>query len=297
MLKSFEKKNLGLAAAAALLAAAFLWAYWPTLAGLVNAWEHVPDYSHGFFVVPVAIFILWARRDRFPGVSGRLAWFGLALIALSLAVRMLGAHLFLDALDGWSILLWVGGAVWFLFGRRVFWWSLPSVLFLWFMVPLPFRIEHSLSRPLQHVATVISCFVLQCLGQPALSERYTIFLGDNQLEVAQACSGLRIFVGIVALAFVFVILVRRSWWERALLVLCIVPVTLVANATRIVVTGLFMQWTDGKDTHALVHDWAGYVMVPYAAALFALTVWYLSRLVRTVEIVDAGDVARHLAAS
>ena len=91
------------------------------------------------------------------------------------------------------------------------------------MVPLPFRLEHALSRPLQHAATRISCWILQCLGQPALSEGNIIFLGDQRLEVAQACSGLRIFVGIVALAFVFVVLVRRTWWEKTLLVVCIVP--------------------------------------------------------------------------
>jgi exosortase len=296
-MKTLEKKNRWIAVASPLLAAAFVWSYWPTLAGLVHAWDNVPDYSHGFFVAPLAIFILWARREQFPGVSGRLSWLGLGLIGLSVGVRMVGAHLYLDAMDGWSIPLWVGGAVWFLFGARVFWWSLPSVVFLWFMVPLPFRLEHGLSRPLQHVATTVSCWVLQCLGQPALSEANIIHLGEHPLEVAQACSGLRIFVGIVALAFIFLVLVRRTWWEKALLVLCIIPVTLVANATRIVVTGLLLQWTDGESAHALAHDWAGYVMIPYAAALFALAVWYLGRLVRTVEIVDAGDVARHLAKS
>ena len=173
---------------------------------------------------------------------------------------------------------------------------LPSVVFLWFMVPLPFRLEHALSRPLQHVATTISCWILQCLGQPALAEGTRIFLGDDELQVARDCSGLRIFVGIVALAFVFVVLVRRTWWERALLVLCIVPVTLAANVTRIVVTGLLFQWIDGESAHACIHDWAGYVMIPYAAALFALAVWYLGKLVQTVDIVDAGDIARrHLA--
>jgi len=294
-MKSLEKNNLVITAAAAMLAVTFVWAYWPALVGLVHAWNTVPDYSHGFFVVPVAVFILWARRERFPGVSGRLAWLGLGLVALSLAVRMLGVRFYLDAVEGWSILLWAGGAAWFLCGWRVFRWSLPSVVFLWFMVPLPFRLEHALSRPLQHAATRISCWILQCLGQPALSEGNIILLGDARLEVAQACSGLRIFVGIVALAFVFVVLVRRTWWEKALLVVCILPITLAANVTRIVATGLLLQWVDGENAHRIIHDWAGYVMIPYAAVLFGLAVLYLGKLVQRVDMVDAGDVARHLA--
>jgi exosortase len=278
--------------AGAVLAAAFAWSYWPTLAKLVYAWNNVSDYSHGFFVVPLAIFILWARREYFPEIPTHLAWSGLGLIGLSVAMRMAGAALYLDALDGWSIMFWVGGATWFLFGWRIFRWSLPSIVFLWFMVPLPFRIEHSLSRPLQHVATVISSWILQCFGQPALAEGNTIWLNDSRLEVEQACAGLRIFVGIVALAYIFLILVRRSWWEKGLLVLCILPVTLAANVTRIVATGILFQWFDSESAHAAIHDWAGYIMIPYAAALFALAVLYFSKLVKTVEIVDAGDVAR-----
>ena len=125
---------------AAILAAASVWAYWPTLAGLVGAWNREPDYSHGFFVAPVAIWFLWARRDRFPGMGGGAldVGLGLGLIAASVAVAIY-AHFYLDAIDGWLILPWVGGVVLLLAGRKVFWWSLPSIAFLWFMVPLPFR--------------------------------------------------------------------------------------------------------------------------------------------------------------
>jgi exosortase len=160
------------------------------------------------------------------------------------------------------------------------------------MVPLPFRMEHALSRPLQHIATSASCWILQFLGQPALSEGNIILLGDLRMEVEQACSGLRIFVGIVALAFVYVILVHRAWWEKALLLAGVVPVALVANITRVVVTSLLMQWTGDAHTHELVHQYAGYLMIPYAAALFALVLWYVGALVQTVEIVDMGEVAR-----
>jgi exosortase len=290
---SAKRPAPGAVLAAAALAAAFVWAYYPTLERLLLAWRDQPDYSHGFFVVPVAIFILWARRANFPGLSGGLAWGGLGLLALSVLVRMLGAFYYLDAADGWSILFWVGGAVWFLCGWRVFWWSLPAVLFLWFMVPLPFRMEHALSRPMQHVATAASAWVLQCLGQPALAENNVLLLGNQRIGIEEACSGLRIFVGIVALAFVFVVLVRRTWWEKAILLASVLPVALVANVTRIVATSLLMQWFDSASAHQRIHDWAGYVMIPFAAVLFALVLWYLGALIRTGEVTDAGEAAIH----
>jgi exosortase len=278
--------------AALILAVAFVWAYWPTLVNLVIAWNREPDYSHGFFVVPLAIYFLWVRRDRFPGASVGLSWLGLGLIVLSLCARVLSAHYYLDAIDGWSIMLWIGGVVWLFAGWRVTWWSLPSIIFLWFMVPLPFRMERWLSLPLQGAATKLSCWVLQFLGQPALAEAHVIVLGNNRLEVEQACSGLRIFVGILALAFTYVIVVRRTWWEKALLLGSAIPIALLANASRIVATGLLYQYVSGEAAKEFAHAAAGWVMILFAAGLFGLVLWYLCVLVREVELVEVGAVVR-----
>lgn len=274
------------------LAAVFGWAYWPTLVELVSTWDREPDYSHGFFVVPLAIFFLWARRDSFPGVADRLAWSGLILLAVAVGMRVVSAWFFLETIDGWSILFWVGGVVWLIWGLRVFWWSLPSIAFLWFMVPLPFRVETWLSLPLQRVATKLSCWVLQCLGQPALAQGNVIHIGEDQLEVARQCSGLRIFVGIVALAFAYVILVRRPWWEKLLLLLSVLPIAVVANSTRIVSMGLLMQNVSGDAARTFAHDVSGWVMIPYAAALFAVVLLYVDKLIREVELVDVAASIR-----
>jgi len=289
---SWKEDKLLLITGVVILAATFAWAYWPTLARLVKAWDTQPDYSHGYFVVPLALYFLWARRDNFPGLPNKLAWPGLLLIATSIGVRMFGARYYVDAIDAWSMLFWVAGVVWLLGGRRILWWSLPSVAFLWFMIPLPWHAERWAGLPLQRIATKLSCFVLQSLGQPALGEGNTIFLGDIQLEVEAACSGLRIFVGIFALAFAYVILVRRAWWERIFLLLSAIPIALIAKSTRIVVTGLLHQFVSGEAAEKFTHDVTGWVMIPFAAALFALVLWYLGKLVREVEVVDVGKLVR-----
>lgn len=271
---------------AVLLAAVFLWSYWPTIGTLVRAWEEQADYSHGYLVVPVALSFLWARREYFPGFAPRLAWWGLLLVIVSIAMRYAGALVYLGAVDAWSMLLWVAGATWFMGGWKLVRWSAPSIAFLWFMIPLPYRVERWLSLPLQSVATKLSCSLLQCLGQPALSEGNTILLGEHQLEIEEACSGLRIFVGIAALAFAYLVLVRRTWWEKLLLVASIVPIALIANSTRIVITGVLYQYTSGEIAHKFSHDIAGWAMIPFAAFLFAAFLWYLGKLVHEVEPLD-----------
>ena len=269
----------------------FVWAYWPTLVGLVRAWDSNPDYSHGFFVAPLAVLFLWIRRDSYPGAAGRLAWPGLALIALGVAARMLGASAYVKAVDGWSIMLWVAGVVWLLGGWRGVWGSSPSIAFLWFLVPLPYRIELWARQPLQRVATVMSSWTLQLLGLPAVAEANTIVINDARLEVEDACSGLRIFVGIVALAFAYIIIVRRAWWEKALLLVSALPIALIANSTRIVATGLLQHYVSGEAAHKFTHDIAGYVMIPLAAGLFALVLWYLGKLTGGAEVTDSQAAA------
>jgi exosortase len=258
----------------------------------VDTWNHVQDYGHGYLVAPLAVLFLFARRDRMPAAADGPGWPGLVLVAISGAMRLAGAWYYFDFLDGYSILLWVAGVVWLFWGKAYLWWGLPSVVFLFFMVRLPFRIELALSLPLQTTATRMSCWGLQMLGQPALAEGHTILLGDNKLEVEQACSGLRIFMGIAALAFAYVVIVRRTWWEKAVLLVSVIPIALIANATRVVSTGLLFQFASGETAKKFSHDVAGLVMVPYAACLFALVLLYLGKLVRQMEPLEMDEVAR-----
>lgn len=273
-------------------AGVFIWSYWPTLIAMIRTWHNEPDYSHGFFVVPLAFVFLWLRRDLLPQSSERVAFGGLILILLSLAFRYAGAFAYIDAIDGWSIPIWVFGVVWVFWGWRVAWWAAPSVAFLWFMIPLPWRFERGLSLPLQGIATKLSTWTLQFFGAPAIAAGNTILLGDQQLEVAQACSGLRIFVGIFALAVAYVICVRRPWWERAILLLSALPIALISNAMRIVVTGLLFERVSGEAAQKFSHDISGLVSIPFAALLFAAVLWYVDRLFREVELVDVGSVVR-----
>jgi exosortase len=290
---AFLANRAVLVAAAAILVGALFWASWPTITGLVRAWETQPDYSHGYFVVPFAAYLLWARRDQFPGMSvPHHLWPGIVLLGLGVAMRYTAALYYLEPIDGWSILLWVAGVAWLIGGWKWFRWSLPGIIFLLFMVPLPFRVERWLSLPLQRIAAILSGWTLQCLGLPALTEGNTIWLGDHTLEIEQACSGLRIFVGIAALAFAYIVLVRRSWWEKALLALAVIPISLIANAARIVLTGVLQELASQEAAQKFTHDFAGWLMIPFAALLFALTLWYLRWLFPHTQQLDMRTIMR-----
>lgn len=271
-----------------------IWAYWPTLLKLVRGWESNPDYSHGYLVAPLTIYFLYASRKSFPGCTSPAWGIGLGLLLLNVALRMFAAFYYFDAVDGWSIVLWIAAAVALIMGAPALKWSFPAIFFLAFMVPLPYQVEGLLSLPLQRIATILSCWQLQLLGQPAIAEGNTILLGEHVLEVEQACSGLRLFMSILALAYAYLLLVKRAWWEKLLLIGSIVPVAIFANSVRIVATGLLFEFASTDAARKFSHDFAGWAMIPLAAVLFWFVLWFLEKLVPEQEQLDLGSLVRRV---
>ena len=217
-------------------------------------------------------------------------WPGLVVIGLAGVVRIIAARYYLVSIDGWSIPVWISGVVLLLGGWRMFVWALPAIAFLLFMVPLPYTIENMLALPLQSTSAKISCFVLQCCQQPAIQEGNTIAIGEHVLEIARACSGMRIFVGVAAMCYAIMTLFRRPFWLNCLLVASILPIALVANSARIVATGLMYQFGLDKAAQQLTHDFAGWVMTPFAALLFGIFLLYLDRVFVAYRPIDAASL-------
>lgn len=273
----------------ALASGLLLWAYWPTVCEICSAWVSNADYTHGFFVVPISIWLLWARREQAPAVGFAFDWRGLSLVLVAGLIRIAASRFYLPQIDAWSIPLWIGGVVWLVFGWQVFKWATPSIAFLWFATPLPGTIEIALSTPLQRVAASLSTFVLRVIGQPAIVEGTTILLDDHVLDVERACSGLRMFYGIFALAFACIALARPARWKAILVLVAAAPVAIAANVMRIVATGILMKYASNEAAQKFSHDFAGIVMIPFAVVLFLLFLLVLGRIVSRLE--DSGGVA------
>lgn len=254
-----------------------------TLRDLAHVWSEEQDYSHGYLVIPLALILLWMRRDLLPDVVGVPGWGGLLILVLSFAVRYLGERFYLVPMAGYSLLLWLIGSIWLIFGRRICFWALPGILFLFFMIPLPFRIEQLASWRLQTITTHVSTFIFQCLGQPTIAEGHRIYLQDTVLEVEQACSGLRMFMGITAVAYTCVFINGQSIWEKCVILLAIAPVAILSNALRVVVTGELMLLVSGEAAQKFSHDFAGALMIVVAVVLFVGLRLYLSRLFVAME--------------
>jgi exosortase len=151
---------------------------------------------------------------------------------------------------------------------------------------LPHRVNDFMAFRLQQLATVGSCSILQAIGLPVLSEGNVIIIRTHRLEVAQACSGLRMLLSFLTLITAAAILVRRPLWDRIILLLSAIPIALVSNILRITTTGLcYNLWGTDEVTvpllnYKLPHDWAGYyLMMPIGLLLVWLELTLLSWLV------------------
>ena len=264
-------------AALVVAAAAVLWSYWTTLADVVWRWNHDPQYSHGFLVPGFALYLLWSRRHLLPDTLQPSAW-GLVVLLGAMALRLAGARFHYAALDQASIVPCAAGLVLLAGGTGALRWAWPAVGFLAFMIPLPHSLSMALAGPMQTFATIVSTFLLQVVGRPALAEGNVILLDEIELGIVEACSGLRMLVVFFALSSAVALLIRKPLWEKAVIAVSAIPIALASNILRITATGLVYDLFGNNFGGHLFHDAAGWLMMPLGLAFLGLELWVLGKL-------------------
>jgi exosortase len=193
-------------------------------------------------------------------------------------MHLAGTYLYFDALAMGAFLPVLAGLSVCYGGTAMLRCVWPSIAFLAFMLPLPYRLEIALSQPLQRLATFCSTYTLQTLGFAAVSEGNVIIMNDVQIGVVEACSGLGMLVTFFAMTTATVLVVRRSLVETIIVVLSAIPIALVANVVRIAVTGALHGAIGGEVADIVYHDLAGWLMMPLALVLLWAEIRLLSIL-------------------
>lgn len=262
-------------------------AYLRPLYETYQVWGRSPDYSHGYLVPLIALGLLWVRKDLLDRreVSGSL-W-GLPVLAVAVLLRVAGGVFYLDPIEQLSLLVWLAALALLVGGGRFLRWSLPAIIFLGFMFPLPFMIEGKFSGPMQSFATTCSTWLLQTGGLPAFATGNVIHIGDYRIEVVQACSGLRMLMGFLALCTAYAIVCSRGPIERVLIVIGSVPIAITCNILRITTTGFLYQYASSNWAHKFTHDLAGWFMMPTALVILWVTLWYFDHLFVETEVEES----------
>jgi len=246
--------------------ALLLASYAPVLWRLVQQWDFDPDMGHGFFVPLVAGFIVWQKRAELAALRSVPNWWGLAVVlygGLQLWIATLGAELFLArtafVISIIGIVLLLGGTVWV---RAL---AFPLFL-LFFMVPIPTVVYNSLTFPLQILASRVATEALHIMQIPVLREGNVLELAEQKLSVVEACSGIRSLLSLTFLSLVYGYFFERKAWMRVVLFFSTIPIAIVANASRVTLTGVLTEYKP-ELAEGFFHTASGWVIFMVALVI------------------------------
>ncbi len=227
---------------------------------LVRDWYELPDFSHGFLIPFFVAYLLWERREAIKQTPIKPTWSGLPVVLLALLLLvtgLFGADLFLSRI---SFILLAAGVIWTLAGLPMLRQLRFSLFVLLLAIPLPTLIFNQITFPLQLLASKMASAMLPLAGVPVLRDGNVIQLPSMQLEVAEACSGIRSLLSLFTLAVIYGYFLERTMWRRVVLALASLPIAVAANAARIFGTGMCVQYWDPDKAQGFFHEFSGWLM-------------------------------------
>jgi exosortase len=264
--------NKTVAALLVLLAGCFAFLYQHVIAKLVHDWYVDANYSHGFLIVPIALYFVWERRQKLKDAVRAPSYWGIVLVLGSMAVLMagiLGSELFLTRI---SILGALAGIVLFLLGWNHLKILILPIAFLLLMIPIPAIIFNQVAFPLQLLASRFGEMALLASQIPVLREGNVIHLANTSLEVAEACSGIRSLISLLTLGIVYGYFTDSRLWVRIALALGTIPIAIAANGIRVAGTGVAAHYYGAEAAQGFFHSFSGWII--FIAAFIMMFILY-----------------------
>ncbi|MBX3363837.1 MAG: exosortase/archaeosortase family protein [Phycisphaeraceae bacterium] len=276
--------------ATALLATAFA-AYfyrWFLQQGLMSS-KNIDDWGHAFVIPLISGYVLWKRRDEIVRTPIETFWPGMIAVCLGLY-----CYLFFlvgvpnHMLAGGAMLLCLFGLVLTVCGTRMMRHIFLPLAFLAFGVTISESIMILVTFKLQQISSSGAFLVLSLLGGVM---GFAVDISGNvltvieasgerhEMNVAEACSGIRMVVAFIALSGAVAMLSCREWWKRLSLLALSVPVSVVMNVIRVTVLGL-LTLVDANLAEGEAHTLIGTLLLIPALGLFVLVSWVLNTIVK-----------------
>lgn len=254
---------------ALLMAGLLAYAFRVPIAWMVDRWEAPDsDYSHGYFVPLVVLYLVWRDREALMREPGRPSLVGLAVFLAGLLLYLTSGVITFYSACAWALIPILWGLSGFLFGWPVMKRLAFPALLLSFMVPPPLEVINTFSLRLKLLATWASVHLLDPLGVMAINDGSTVYLENGAVvTVSYACSGLRSLVSLIFMGFLFAYLSRlRPLW-RGLLLVTSIPIAVLTNVMRVVFLCLVANHWGTQNMEGAVHDASGYAVFVVALAM------------------------------
>ena len=256
-------------AALCLLALGFAAMYLPTFVRLAETTWSTDEQGHGPMILAACAWLLWDMRASLFAADNRPApWVALPMLLVSALIYVVGRSQQVIEMEAGSLLITLTACVLLLCGAkglRLAWFPL---VFLIFMVPMPGVLVQALTMPLKSAVSVVAEQVLYWAGYPIARTGVTLTIGQYQLLVADACSGLNSLFTLEALGFLYMrIMNYTSKVRNVILGVLIIPISFISNVTRVMILVLITYYFGDEAGQGFMHGFAGMVLFGVALLL------------------------------
>ncbi|MEM6681572.1 MAG: VPLPA-CTERM-specific exosortase XrtD [Pseudomonadota bacterium] len=279
-----QLKPFWIAAGAFLIVLAL--AHYGGLASLARRWSNQEEYSHGFFIPLLSAWIIWNRRDAVRETLGHGSMFGFVVLAGSVFTLIIGELSALFLLVQVSFITSLAAFALIIGGWKLLRICLFPILFLFFAIPLPYFIDATLSWRLQLLSSQWGVLFLRIFNVPVFLEGNVIDLGLYQLQVVDACSGLRYLYPLMSLGILGAYLYKAAFWQRAVIFLSTIPITIVMNSIRIGMIGILVNQYGIEMAEGALHFFEGWIIFMTCAVLLFGEIWLLNKLTHGDDVFD-----------
>ena len=243
----------------------------------VNDWSR-EDYNYGYIIPLVAVYLVWEKRQELTARPAAPAWAGLAALLPGLAIFWLGelsGEFFTLYLSSWLVLV---GVCWMSLGGAKLKTIGFALAILLAMFPPPYFISNAITFRLKLISSQLGVAILQMFGMSAFREGNIIDLGFTQLQVVDACSGLRYLFPLLIMGLLLAYFYKAALWKKAILVASTVPLTIATNSLRIAATGILYEIWGPAVAEDFFHGFSGWLIFIFGLAMLLLEMWLLRLL-------------------
>jgi exosortase A len=231
-----------------------------TFEAMAHVWSNSENFSHGWLILPISLWLTWQLRSELKGFSWRFSWLGLVPLFLCLAMWFAGEIARVSVVKSIAVVLMVPSVVLVCAGWPFLKKVLFPTLFLLCMVPAGEGLTPML---MEHTATV-TVWAIKMSGIPIFREGMHFTLPTGRWSVVEACSGLRYVIAAVILAFLFVYLNFQSWRRKIAFIFACLVLSIVANWARaylVVLVGHFSHMKYGAGDDHIIYGWVFFGLV------------------------------------
>jgi exosortase len=233
--------------------------YAPLLPGLVYEWAKFPNLSHGFAIPFIAGYLVWARRERIRALPLAPSSWGFAVLIAGLAIFALGMRASEPFVARVSLPVILLGLSLLLAGTRITGQTWPGIVYLLFMIPLPWGTVKQVTYRSRLFDADATAFLLRLMGIPVYHDGVMLHLPNVNLEVADACSSIPAIAALLSLGVAYAAVARRPTAIRLILIVATLPLAIGANIVRITSTAAAAYWIGLWTLHTSYHMFNGTV--------------------------------------